>query len=388
MRPQPIFTPPPAAEMQRRLARVRELMAARNLDCYVAASPDNVFYLTNFANFIHERPFIVVVAESGAPRFVVPKLEIPHVRTRAVGDVELVEYPEFPAPAGRTWVDRLRSAIAPHARVGVESTSPLQVYEAIPGERVRDDVIDDARLIKSEYEAGRIAYACGLCTEAMQRLLAGARPGRSLIQVAPELTGLTLMRVLRDNPATNMLATRLQAVFQPPSVSHDPHNFTNVNMTMVEGGPHVAIMNFVVNGYGSEIERSFFLGAAPEAARRPFDVMLEARRLAFELTVPGNVMSEVDRRVNDVFRKAGYGEFLLHRTGHGIGVTGHEGPFLAEGDDRVIEPGMVFTIEPGVYLPGVGGFRHSDTVMTTAKGNVSLTAGPETLAELTLPLPA
>jgi Xaa-Pro dipeptidase len=176
----------------------------------------------------------------------------------------------------------------------------------------------------------------------------------------------------------------LQAVFQPPSVSHDPHNFTNVNMAMTRGGPHVGIMNFVVNGYGAEIERSFFIGEVPEAARRPFEVMLKARHLAFELTIPGNVMGEVDRRVNDVFRKAGYGEFLLHRTGHGIGVTGHEGPFLAEGCDRVIEPGMVFTIEPGVYLPGVDGFRHSDTVMTTGDANVSLTDGAETLEELTL----
>ncbi|MBI3504465.1 MAG: aminopeptidase P family protein [Proteobacteria bacterium] len=384
MQPTPIFTPPPAAEMQRRLARVREFMRARGLDRYVVAAPENVFYLTNFANFVHERPFVLVVAGTGAPQFVVPRLEIPHVRTRAVGDLDLVEYAEFPAPAGGTWVDRLASLLPRDARVGVESTCPLQVYEAIPATRVRDDAVDDARMIKSDYELGRIAYACGLCSDASRRLLAGAAPGRALIQVAPELTAMTLMRVLRDDPATNMLATRLQAVFQPPSVSHDPHNFTNVNMSMAEGGPHVAIMNFVVNGYGSEIERSFFIGRVPDAARRPFEVMLEARHLAIELTVPGNVMGEVDRRVNDVFRKAGYGEFLLHRTGHGIGVTGHEGPFLADGDERVIEPGMVFTIEPGVYLPGVGGFRHSDTLMTTATGNLSLTEGPESLDELTV----
>ncbi len=369
-----------------RLQRVRELMEARGLDCCVAASPDNVFYLTNFANFIHERPFILVVTKIGAPQFVVPRLEIPHVRARAVGDLELVEYPEFPAPAGSTWADALRALIPRGARTGVESTCPLMVHDVIPGTRVPNDVIDDARMIKTAYEAGRIAYACGLCTDAMRALFAGAKPGRSLMQTAPELTGMTLMRVLRDNPVTNMLATKLQAVFQPPSVSHDPHNFTNVAMAMTEGGPHVGIMNFVVNGYDSEIERSFFLGKVPEAAKRPFEVMMTARRLAFELTVPGAVMGEVDRRVNDVFRSAGYGEYLLHRTGHGIGVTGHEGPFLAEGDDRVIEPGMVFTIEPGVYIPGVGGFRHSDTLITTERGNVSLTEGPDSLEAVTLPV--
>ncbi len=387
MRPLPISAPPLPDEMQRRLARVRELMAAQDLDAYVACSPDNVFYLTNFANYVHERPFILVVKRDGAPQFVVPRLEASHVRTRAVGDVELVEYPEFPAPPGHGWADSLRAVIAAHARVGMESTCPLAVYEALAAARVRTDVIDDARLIKSPYELGRIAYGCHLISEAHHQLLASARPGKPLFQVAGEMTALMLPRVLRDNPATNMLATRLTSVFQPPSVSHDPHNFTNVHMTMVEGGPHVSIVNCTINGYGAEVERTWFLGAVPDAARRPFEVMLEARRLALELTVPGNVMGDVDRRVNAVFAKAGYGEFLLHRTGHGIGVTGHEAPFLADGYEHEIEPGMVFTIEPGVYLKGIGGFRHSDTVMTTATGNIVLTDGPVTLDAVTLPLP-
>ena len=199
-----------------------------------------------------------------------------------------------------------------------------------------------------------------------------------------DLSGMMMPRILTDLPSTNVLATRLMSAFQPPSVSHDPHNFTDINMVMEAGGPHVSVINCVINGYGAEIERTFFLGHVPEEARRPFRVMMDARRLAMELTVPGAVMGDVDRRVNAVFENAGYGANLLHRTGHGIGVTGHEGPFLADGDEREIEPGMVFTIEPGVYLPGVGGFRHSDTVVTTEDGNLSLTRGPVELEELTL----
>jgi Xaa-Pro dipeptidase len=269
-RPPPISTPPTPAEMAKRLARVRELMDARQLDVYVAASPDNVFYLTNFANFVHERPFILVIHRTGAPRFVVPRLEMPHVHTRAVGEVELIEYPEFPAPAGRGWDDQLRALIPSPSRVGVESTCPLQVFETLPGTRVRADVIDDARVIKTPYEQGRIAYSCALISEAHQRFLATAHPGKTLAQAATEVTAGLLPRILRDNPFTNMLATHLQAVFQPPSVSHDPHNFTNVFMQMVEGGPHVSIINATVNGYGSEIERTWFLGTVPDAARRPF----------------------------------------------------------------------------------------------------------------------
>jgi len=155
---------------------------------------------------------------------------------------------------------------------------------------------------------------------------------------------------------------------------------------MEPGGPHVSVVNCVVNGYGAEVERTFFLGRVPEAARGPFETMLEARRLALELTVPGADMSAVDRRVRDVFERAGYGSYLLHRTGHGLGVTGHEGPYLAEGYERTVEPGMVFTVEPGIYLPGVGGFRHSDTVLVTEEGGVLLTRGPVELDEVTLPI--
>ncbi|MFC3170874.1 M24 family metallopeptidase [Acinetobacter vivianii] len=114
--------------------------------------------------------------------------------------------------------------------------------------------------------------------------------------------------------------------------------------------------------------------------------MLEGRRIAFEMAKPGQLMSEVDRTVNDYFRKAGMGDYLLHRTGHGMGVTGHEAPFFAEGYDRPIQEGMCFTIEPGLYIEGVGGFRHSDTVLIGSEGPVMLTDGPIEMAELTFPI--
>ncbi len=382
----PIFTPPETSEMQSRLARVQAAMEAQGLDYYVAVCADNVFYLTNFANYVHERPFVLVVPRSGRLQFVVPQLEIPHVTTRSIGNIELVSYFEFPAPEGETWADRFEELFPADAMVGVESTCPLQVYEEVPGTRVRDDIIDDMRMVKSDYEISRIIYASDLATKGMSQLLAGAKPGQSLMEVNSQVKAMMMIQILTDYPETNIMSTDVSVVFQPPGISHDPHNFTNINMVMEEGGPHVSIINGIMNGYGTEVERTFFLGHVPEAAKKPYQTMMEARAKAFELSVPGNDMGEVDRQVNEVFKKAGYGDNLLHRTGHSIGVTGHEGPFLAEGYDRIIEPGMFYTIEPGVYLPGVGGFRHSDTVLVTADGNRSLTPCPSSLEEMTLPL--
>jgi len=386
MNTEPIFHPPTVAEIDGRLKRVQARMAQEGLDRYVAFCPDNIYYLTNFANAVHERPFVLVIPRSGRPQFVVPQLEIPHVRTRAIGDIELVSYFEFPAPVGRAWSDRFKELFGANERVGVESICPLQVYAEVPGERVRSDIIDDVRMIKSDYEIGRHVYACALATDAHNMLLESARPGLSLAEAAAAVRGLIMERLVRDNPEINPRATRINAVFQPPSVSHDPHNFTNISMVMEAGGPHVSIVNAVMNGYGAEVERTFFVGHVPEAARKPFEIMMEGRRLAFEAAVPGALMSDVDRRVNDHFRKAGMGDWLLHRTGHGMGVTAHEAPFFAEGYEHPIEKGMCFTIEPGLYIEGIGGFRHSDTVLIGDNGPIALTGGPVDIDALTFPI--
>ena len=282
------FTPscenPDPPEISRRLGAVQAGMARQGLDFYLSHDPSNVYYLTNFKNYVHERPFILLVPASGAPTLLCPKLEETHVRSRAVG--------------------------------------------ALVGE------------------------------------------------------------VLADNPQANLLACEAIAVATPPAFSHDPHLVPDLSCRLVEGGPHVTLLCGTANGYGAEVERTFFIGHVPEAAVRPFHAMLEARALGFELTVPGADMAEVDRKVNELLKARGYDDNRLHRTGHSFGVTRHEAPFLADGYAREIKPGMLFSIEPGIYLPGIGGFRFSDTVLVTETGNLLLTQAPETLQALTLQVDA
>jgi Xaa-Pro dipeptidase len=384
--PTPICTPPDGAEIAGRLARVQAGMADEGLDAYVAVSPDNVYYLTNFANFVHERPFVLVVRRTDPPYFVVPTLERSHVEARSIGRLDLVCYFEYPAPEGARWCDRFRTLFRPGARVGVESACPLEVFDEVPGERVRTDIVNRARMVKSHYEVGRLAHAARVISEAHAALLDMSRPGVTMLQIYGEISALVTRRVLRDIPGANMLATSSAAIVLPPSISHDPHNFTGTFAALEEGGPHVSGVMVRANGYAAELERTFFLGSVPEPARRPFETMMEARRLAFELLRPGAGMSEIDERVTDVLVRAGYQANLLHRTGHSFGVTGHEAPFLARGSAGVVEAGMLFSVEPGIYLPGVGGFRHSDTVLVTDRGNVSLTSAPDTLEALTVRL--
>jgi Xaa-Pro dipeptidase len=153
---------------------------------------------------------------------------------------------------------------------------------------------------------------------------------------------------------------------------------------MEEGGPHVSIVQAQVDGYGVEVERTFFLGTVPEKAREPFQVMLEARHLAYDLLQPGANMGEIYKKVKQFLTKKGYGDYILHRTGHGFGITGHEAPYIAEGYDKELDPNMVVSIEPGIYIPNIGGFRHSDTVLITEDGFLKLTKAPEMLEECTI----
>ena len=380
----PICTHPTEEEIANRVAKVQAKIVKEGLDFYLCHDPDNVFYLTNFANFVHERPFILIIPANGKPIFLMPKLEEPHVRIRAVGELEYLHYFEFPAPKGQEWSDKLQEVLQANHRVGVESICPLQVVEAVPGTAVKSEIVDDIRMIKSDYEIGRIVYSSNIVSKGHATLLDMARPGRMIIDIYSGVSRSLIQKILLDNPNTNMLNTSMTAVAQPPSLSHDPHNFTDTFVQLADGGPHVTIVAGLANGYGAEVERTFFLGEVPEEAKRPFYDMLAARDLAYQLTKPGNSMHEVDRQVNELLKTRGYADNLLHRTGHGFGVTSHEAPFLAEGYHREIQPGMMFSIEPGIYIPGVGGFRFSDTVLITETGNQKLTEAPETLEALTL----
>ncbi|MGJ8631087.1 MAG: M24 family metallopeptidase [Glaciecola sp.] len=379
------FDLPNVAEMQARKDKVMAEMAVQGYDAVVIFDPDNVFWLTQFANFVHERPFILVMDKQGTLNFVVPKIESTHVNSRKVGEVNLIEYIEFPAAIGQDWKTIFTQTVADYSRVGFEENAPYFVVEALGQRGSVTPIVEEARFTKSPYELARINYACELANETFEELLALAKPGLGAMESNKILTSSFMSKIYTNDPMTNYLATRVGVVVQSPNVSHDPHNYTNfMAMDMVEGGPHVAVVNSVVNGYGTEVERTFFLGHVPENCVKPYEVMMEARAIAFDLCKPGESMHDVDAAVYQHLCKHGYGDNFLHRTGHGIGVTGHEGPFLAMGYDRVIEPNMVFTIEPAIYIPGIGGFRHSDTIITSDSGIINLTPIRDSLADLTL----
>ncbi len=384
MKMDPITAKPDREELAARLEKVRERMEKQGLDYYVSFSPTNIYYLTNFANNVHERPFILIIPARGTATMLCPLLESTHVRARARCDLVYSTYYEFPAPAGQNWFDLYTGLIPEKARVGVEEAMPVGIYQRTRGSVVVTDIIDEVRLVKTDYEIGRSVHASDVVTFGHAKLLEVSKPGALEISIYGEVVRAMMGKVLTEIPEANLIVSRFVGAVWPPSISHDPHRVPTPYLPMEEGGPHVSIVTAQADGYGMEMERSFFLGKVPPDAVKPFEVMMEARSLGYELAKPGAVLSEIDRRVRKVIIDAGYEKYILHRTGHGLGITGHEAPYLALGDDRKLEPGMLISIEPGIYIPGKGGFRHSDSVLITDSGNVRLTDAPDTLKELTI----
>ena len=137
-------------------------------------------------------------------------------------------------------------------------------------------------------------------------------------------------------------------------------------------------------GYNAELERAMIIGTPTDAMRRLFDHMLAAQQVAFNALRPGVTCADVDGAVLAYFEANDLLPYWKQHTGHAIGLRNHEAPFLDVGDHTRIEPGMVFTVEPGVYADEIGGFRHSDTVVVTADGIDILTYYPRDLESLTI----
>jgi len=379
-----VKTPPTEQELGNRLEKVRRLMKKEGLDYFVCFDPINIYYLTNFAFYIHERPFLLIIGKVEKLKMVVPLLEKAHIIERAIPQLDLLEYSEFPAAEGRNWYDRYQQVFEPNTTIGIEPSLPMEIAQKTPNENRVSDILEEVRVIKSKYEIGRLAHAGKIVSKGHRKLLKLCKPGMAEFGLFQEATSTMTSRIIRDIPNANFKATETTAAVWPPSLSHEPHLVPNIFAKMEEGGPHVSIVQARVDGYGAEVERTFFLGKVPEEAKKPFETMLKARKLAYDSLKPGVMMDEIDKKVKKFLHKKGYGENILHRTGHGFGITGHEAPYLAEGYHRPLKANMVVSIEPGIYIPEIGGFRYSDTVLITEDGYLKLTKAPETLKELTL----
>ena len=378
----------PEAEYRSRLSALGAAVAAAGLDLFAVSAFDSIFYLTGAGFEPLERPFFLLVSPSNRrpPALLVPKLDERHMG-KAHGVDEVHAYWDHPSPPGRGWPERLDALLGDARRVGVEPDLPVGHRARLRTEGrelVCEPLVERLRVVKSPAEVAMIRRSARYADRGVTELLGASYRGATVAEGFARTSAVT-RAIIRDTPDWDPVTTRvLMATWAAPR-SAQPHGIPALTDRLDEG-PHVALVLSRVNGYSAESERTYFTVPPNAEVRDAFAAMTEARRRAFAAIRPGAACGAIDAAVREFLEGEGLGgdDRRLHRTGHGIGLGTHEAPFLAEGGDETLAENMVVSVEPGVYLEGVGGFRHSDTVLVGPDGPVRLTDLPDGLEDLTL----
>ncbi|MGG4393256.1 Xaa-Pro peptidase family protein [Paenibacillus thiaminolyticus] len=366
-------------ELKARMNKLQAEMRARGFDSYIVSSQEDIWYYTNLVYSPEERPFFIVISLDDKPVLVVPKLEEAHVK-KGILETNDIAYWDYPAPAGDNWFEVLNNVLEKFSRTGVEGNIPAEHFVRIQGAGIElSELVANQRQIKSAYEIEKIRFCAKKADETM----------RDIFKKASRETRVLEMSALAQKPYLELISSmqldpvnsNLLAVVWPAPESAMPHGVPDIYKTYGDG-PNVAMTYYRINGYASECERTFFIGEPSPSERDMFSHMMNARNAALAVLKAGVRASEVDMAARSYLEGHGLLGKLLHRTGHGIGLSNHEAPFVAVGSDDVLLENMVISIEPGIYVDSVGGFRHSDTVLITKDGYELLTQVPIELEEL------
>lgn len=387
------------AEYARRRTAILERLAEHQLDALVVFLPQNVSYFSRFHFIPTERPIVLVLAPSTTV-LLVPRLEQEHAEEFALVE-RIRSYPEYPDLRHPLEFlrDLLQELSLDRGRLGVDADGYPQLYgyrgpklsDLLPNAHLRivTDEIEHLQMINSPEELELLRESARWANLAHALLQEYCRPGASETEVAMRASYEASQAMLRAlgpdyRPHAGELAV---AGFrgQIGKASAWPHATTS-NARMQPGDILVTGATAAVWGYGCELERTMILGEPTPEQERFFTLMLAAQDLALQTIKPGIPCAAVDRAVREFFREHGLEAYWRHHTGHAKSTQVHEPPFLDIGDERVIEVGMVFTVEPGIYVPDLGGFRHSDTVAVTPDGIEMITYYPRDLASLVIPV--
>jgi Xaa-Pro aminopeptidase len=354
-----------AARMARATGAAQEAGLAGVL---VAPGPDLVWLTGYRPTAITERLTLLVLASGREPTMVVPALERPDVEA-AVGApaLSIVDWRDGDDPYGTvgplldggkgfavsdsTWALHL---------LGLQRIRPETGSDTGPGTGfvALTECLPMLRAVKDKHELDRLAAAGAAADATFERIVSVTFAGRRELDVAADLAGL-----LREYGHEQVDFT---VVGSGPNGAN-PHHEAGPR-TIGPGDTVVLDFGGLMNGYGSDTTRTVTVGEPSEEVRTVHGIVRRAQQAAFEAVRPGVTCQEIDRVARRVIADEGYGERFIHRTGHGIGVTTHEPPYMVEGEEQPLVPGMCFSIEPGIYLPGRFGVRIEDIVTVTANG--------------------
>jgi Xaa-Pro aminopeptidase len=388
-----------AVEFGDRRARLLEHVRDHSLSGYVLFGADYIQYFTGFWFLSNERPVVYAESVGGESAVFIPEFEVE--RTRAEASFARVEsYPEYPGnDHPMTILARVLTDLGIAGKIGADEDGypgilgyqgPALSAVAAASVTPLGDVIEAMMARKSENEIALIRESGRWCAHAHRLLQEYSRPGateaEASLRAGHEAT-LAMLEELGDayggglSSSSGVSAGYRGQIGLRSSWAHAVAH----NIRFQEGDVLVTETSAPMCGYNAELERALVIGTPTDEMRRLFDQTVAAQDVAFGAIRPGATCADVDGAVMRYFEANDLLRYWRQHTGHGIGLRNHEVPFLDLGDHTTLDPGMVFTVEPGLYDPAIGGFRHSDTVVVIEDGIEILTDYPRDLESLTIP---
>ncbi len=364
-----------------RIEALRRLQKANGIACVVLMPGANLRYFTGLEKHLSERPLLAFLPADGEPVLLLPELEAPAARSLLGREIRLFTYrdEEGHEHAFYRVAEALNLAGQP---LGIEYLT-MRVLELRRLEQAFPDCpimavepwLPPLRMSKDETELAHMRRAVRIAQEAMQRLLdeKAIRPGRTELEIAADLK-VALLRAGNQGDAFAPIVVAGPNSAQPHATPSD--------RPLAEGDLVIIDWGAVYAGYRSDITRTFILGQPTEEMQRIYRTVRTANKAARLTIRPDRTAQDIDRAARQIITQAGYGDYFIHRTGHGLGLETHEPPYIVEGNLDILKPGMTFTVEPGIYVPGLGGVRIEDDVVVTEDGVETLTTLPRELIAL------
>lgn len=360
-----------------RFSRLQALMETHNLDAVAINPGPTLTYLTGLNFHLMERPTVLLVARGKEPALVLPELETGKLAGLSV-KLNAFPFGDNPATWGGVYAQAGMELDLSEARIGVEPNrfrflELTMLQEALPQAKfVSGEALFSAlRMQKDTNEAACMKRAVQIAQEAFEKTLPFVRVGVTEKEIAAELSA----QLLRAGSSPEM---PFQPIIASGPNSANPHAVPS-DRKITPGDLVVIDWGAASGGYISDLTRT--LGVAPVDPEliQIAEIVRLANKAGCGAARPGITAGEVDRATREVIADSGYGSYFIHRTGHGIGMEGHEPPYIFGENELVLQPGMAFTVEPGIYLPGRGGVRIEDNVVITENGAEILSDLPRTL---------
>ncbi|WP_059046493.1 M24 family metallopeptidase [Paenibacillus rubinfantis] len=358
--------------MNEKWSELERKMRESGVSTLLITDPKHVYYLTGFLSNPHER-FLGAVLQAGSePFLVVPALDEETAR-KATDLAEILTHGDTDDPY-TLLKQRLAGTIGTlgleKEQVSVANFERMQEKLAFSRYMDAGPWLRDMRVRKSAEEVGKIKHAVGLIEQVLSESLKKVKEDVSESELVAEVE-YQIRKLGADGPSFDSMVLSGEKTALPHGVPGD-RRIRRGDLLMFDIGVYA-------DGYASDITRTFGVGELSEELVRIYDTVLAANEAAIAAIRPGVTFASIDRAAREVIEAAGYGPYFVHRLGHGLGIDVHEFPSVHGENEFLLAEGHVFTVEPGVYVPGVGGVRIEDDVLVTSNGVEVLTSYPKQL---------